>query len=127
MGEAADLSSATAGAAIALLRRARVDLGHLERLGADHDVRRALVVGVADRLDTIARDAGCPLDLAVLLHDWRDRLGSHVLVAEALADLEVHPDLADQLLRRGLVEVLEEAPARLAARPAGTTRAAAGD
>ena len=48
-------------------------------------------------------------------------------MADALADLEVHPDLADQLLRRGLVEVLEEAPARLAARPAGVTRAAAGD
>jgi hypothetical protein len=126
MAEPSDLLSVPAGRALALLRRARVDLDHLERVSAENGTRRQLVVSVADRLGALSREGTCPQALAVLLQDWRDRLGSHVLVAEALAELEVHPDLADQMVRRGLVGVIEEAPTRLAADPARASRATAG-
>lgn len=98
----------------AVLRRARTELAVLDAEGASATRRRAVVVAVADRLAALARRPGCPPAVADVLHDWRDRLGSHVLVAEALAELEVHPDLADQLLRRAVDELLDEAPERLA-------------
>ena len=99
--------------AVTLLRRARAELGRLEAEGATAAQRRAVVVEAAERLARLARRPSCPVVLGAVLHDWRDRLGSHVLVAEALAELEVHPDLADQLLRRGVDELLDEAPERL--------------
>lgn len=110
-----DLRGPAAGrGAVALLRRARADLDGVHR-GASATERRAVVAVLSDRLGLLAKHPDCPVDLGVLLHDWRDRLGSHVLVADALAEMEVHPDLADQLLQRGIDELLDEAPGRLAA------------
>lgn len=100
--------------ALALLRRARAELDGTHRTASPTE-RRAVVALLADRLGALARHPDCPVAVGVLLHDWRDRLGSHVLVAEALAELELHPDLADQMLRRGIDELLDEAPGRLAA------------
>jgi hypothetical protein len=100
--------------ALALLRRARTELDGTHRESSPAE-RRAVVVVLADRLGLLARHPDCPVAVGVLLHDWRDRLGSHVLVAEALDELELHPDLADQMLQRGIDELLDEAPARLAA------------
>ena len=101
--------------ALTLLRQAQTELVALHHEAAPGHRRRALVVELGERLAALARHPDCPIAVAVLLHDWRDRLGSHVLVAEALAELEVHPDLALQLLRRGVDELADEAPDRLAA------------
>lgn len=100
--------------AVAVLRRARAGLDALQADGAPAEAQRALVDGATERLAGLARDSACSRLLGDALTDWRDRLASYVLVAETFADMEVHPDLAEQLLRRGLDEVLEEAPSRLA-------------
>lgn len=99
--------------AVSVLRRAREEIDLLDATDAGMEARWGLVELAADRLALAAKDAACPVALSVLLLDWRDRLSSHVLVARALAEMEVHPDLADQLLRRGLDELLGEAPQRL--------------
>lgn len=100
--------------ALTSLFATRSELDDLRSASAPGAERRAIVATLADRFAVLARHPDCPVAVGVLLHDWRDRLGSHVLVAEALADLEVHPDLADQMLQRGLQELLDEAPDRLA-------------
>lgn len=118
MADPVDREPASGQAALALLRRARAELDGAHRTASPGE-RRAAVALLADRLGLLAKHPDCRVALGVLLHDWRDRLGSHVLVAEALAELEVHPDLADQMLQRGIDELLDEAPERLAALDAG--------
>lgn len=123
MAEPVELRRDAAERALVMLRRARTDLERLAVAGAGNRLRRAIVVSASEELDRLARDPACAHVDSVLLQDWRDRLGSHVLVAEALGEMEVHPDLADQLLQRGLDEILEEAPGR----SPGVTRVTAGD
>jgi hypothetical protein len=76
---------------------------------ADLDRHAADVDQAARSLASLARDDTCPPKLEVALFDWRDRLGSHVLAARALGDMDVHPDAAMQLLRRGLDEAIANA------------------
>jgi hypothetical protein len=100
------------GRDVALL--ARGALVHLheqgEVLGADG--RRAVVEGVAARLAAMARHHACGEERRRTLLGWRDRLSSYVLAAQALDELDVHADAADQFLRRGLDELGAEAGER---------------
>jgi len=95
------------------LRRARLVLSLICGAAAPNEVRWQIVEDAADHLALAASDPECPVQLGVILLDWRDRLGSCVLAARALADLDVHPDLAEQLLCRGLDEAIQESPRRL--------------
>jgi hypothetical protein len=100
--------------AVTRLHRARTQLDEPAFAEVTVEVAARSVDASAAPLRVVAGDDRCPDDLRTVLLDWRDRLGSHVLTARALGELEVHPDLARQLLRRGLDEVLGEAPSRLA-------------
>lgn len=100
--------------AIARLHRARQQLDDPAFDEVSVEAAARMVDAAATPLVLVASDDACPDDLRTVLLDWRDRLGSHILTARALGELEVHPDLARQLLRRGLDEVLGEAASRLA-------------
>lgn len=100
-------------AAVEVLRRARARLAQLPAIAAATEVPWQLVEEAADHLAETAGDPSCREPLAAVLLDWRDRLGSFVLAARALADLDVHNDLAHQLLCRGLDEAIDESPRRL--------------
>jgi hypothetical protein len=102
-----------ARAAVAVLHRARTRLSAVASAAESNEVRWRIVDDAADQLAVAASDPACPVMLGTVLLDWRDRLGSCVLAARALADLDVHPDLAEQLLCRGLDEAIEESPRRL--------------
>jgi hypothetical protein len=99
--------------AAARLEGARRQLDHPAVVDAPVEVAARFVDAAAESLTREAAVDSCPHALRTILLDWRDRLGSHVLTARALGELEVHPDLARQLLRRGLDEILGEAPSRL--------------
>jgi hypothetical protein len=82
---------------------------HADRLGADG--RRAVVEVVAEQLAALATEQGCTEAGRRVLLDWRDRLSSYILAAQALDELDVHADAADQFLRRGLEELRADAGA----------------
>ena len=65
-----------------------------------------IVEETADRLAHAAKDPWCSGSLAEALLDWRDRLGSYLLASRALAELDVDRQLAAQLLRRGVDEII---------------------
>ena len=65
-----------------------------------------IVEETADSLAEAAKDPWCSGSLAEALLDWRDRLGSYLLAARALAELDVDRQLAPQLLRRGVDEII---------------------
>ena len=96
--------------AVAALHRARARLAVPMAPGEATAARWTPVEEAADALAAAANRPWCPAAVNALLLDWRDRLGSHVLAARALADLDVHSDLAEQFLRRGLDEVISEVP-----------------
>lgn len=114
MGDTSRLrAEQVARASVEALRRARARLDLVDDPAAANDVRWEIVEGAAEQLASAASDPTCPVVLGAILLDWRDRLGSCVLAARALADLDVHPDLAEQLLCRGLDEAIQESPQRL--------------
>ena len=86
-----------------VLRAARGDELDAQRLEA-----------VAEHLAVLARDPWCLPRVQTVLADWRDRLGSYVLTARALIDVGISPDHVRHLLQRGLNEVVDEVPLRLA-------------
>ena len=106
---------ALAARELGVLRRARARMSVVDNDAGPGHVRWRVVQDAADHLARVARDATCPDALGVVLLDWRDRLSSHILAARALAELDVHRDLAEQLLCRGLDEITQEAPLRLVA------------
>jgi len=98
-----------------VLRRARTALSAVVDAGEGGDLAWQLVQDVADQLAMAASAPSCPPTVGATLLDWRDRLGSYILAARALAELDVHRGMAQQLLCRGLDEVIEEVPHRLLA------------
>ena len=64
-----------------------------------------IVDTAGDRLALLSMDESCDRRTGLMLLDWRDRLSSHVLAAQALADIEVHADVEIHMLQRGLAEV----------------------
>jgi hypothetical protein len=87
--------------------RSRLDEATTEPVG--------VVDTVIDALWDAAHDPSCPDAHEVLLLDLRDRLSSYSLAARTLGELEVDPGVVGRLVRRGLDEVLDVAPERLAA------------
>lgn len=73
----------------------------------DDELSTKLVERVADGLAEMARDPFCPPAVGTALLDWRDRLWSHILAAGALAELDIDRGLPEQLLRRGLDEIID--------------------
>jgi hypothetical protein len=100
--DAADLLVA---GALELLERSRSQLAR----STDGDIALMcrIVEETADRLAEAAKDPWCSGSLAEALLDWRDRLSSYLLASRALAELDVDRQLAAQLLRRGVDEVIE--------------------
>jgi hypothetical protein len=117
----------TARAVVEDLRRARRRLDLPSVRPDDVEAKRRVVEAAAERLARTAMNADCPVQLTLLLLDWRDRLGSFVLAASAVTDLDVHADVAERLLRRGLDEVIEQAPDRLVGLDAGGVKVLAAD
>lgn len=104
----------TAKSAVDALRVARARLAAGANGPTTVDAHCGIVQEAADYLALAAAEPSCPTGLSTILLDWRDRLGSHVLAARALADLDVHHDLAEQMLCRGLDEAIQESGPRLA-------------
>jgi hypothetical protein len=104
-----------AGGALDLLQGAQAQLAR--RSDSEIGFMCRTVEEVADRLAEAARDPWCRGSLSEALLDWRDRLSSYLLAAQALAELDVDRALAAQLLRRGVDEVTDRC-VRLGARPA---------
>jgi len=96
-----DLAAGT----LELLHRTQAQLAR--RSDADVAVMCQIVEDTADRMSEAARDPWCPGSLSEALVDWRDRLSSYLLAAQALAELDVDRALAAQLLRRGVDEVID--------------------
>lgn len=97
---AADL---LASGALDLLERSQ---SQLARGGDDLTLMCQIVEETADRLAEAAKDPWCNGSLSEALLDWRDRLSSYLLASRALAELDVDRQLAAQLLRRGVDEVI---------------------
>ena len=100
--------------ALELLHNAQAQLAR--RRDSEIGLMCRTVEEVADRLAGAARDPWCRGSLSEALLDWRDRLSSYLLAAQALAELDVDRALAAQLLRRGVDEVTDRC-VRLAHRP----------
>ena len=73
------------------------------RLGFDHAV--AVVNAAVSGLDDLSRRADCPDQANRWLVDWRDRLGSYLHAARALADVRIDGGVAHHLLLRGIGDV----------------------
>jgi hypothetical protein len=80
----------------------------LSSLPGDQDgfERSLVVVELAVReLDRLSRRLDCSDRANRWLIDWRDRLGSYLHAARALADVRIDTDVARHLLQRGVDEV----------------------
>jgi hypothetical protein len=94
--------AALAGEVIALAQQ-RLGVLPEGRLGFDHAV--AVVDAAVSGLDELSRRADCTDQANRWLVDWRDRLGSYLHAARALADVRIDTDVARHLLHRGVDDI----------------------
>src|SRR4051812_46494333 len=73
------------------------------RLGFDHAV--SVVDTAMAGLDDLSRRADCTDQANRWLVDWRDRLGSYLHAARALAEVRIDTDVSRHLLHRGVENI----------------------